>query len=50
VELVNPVPVEEARDWMAALVTTLLGSPYDDDFPRHVDRWARNWYPALSSS
>jgi predicted acetyltransferase len=45
VELVNPVPVEEARDWMAALVTTLLGSPYDDDFPRHVDRWARNWYP-----
>jgi predicted acetyltransferase len=45
VELVNPVPVDEARDWMAALVTTLLGSPYEDDFARRVDRWSRSWLP-----
>lgn len=44
-ELVNPVPVDEARDWVAALVTTLLGTPYDDDFPRRVDRWRRDWLP-----
>lgn len=44
-ELVNPVPVDEVREWTAALATTLLGSPYDDDFPRRVDRWARSWLP-----
>ena len=42
-ELVNPVPVEECEPWMAALVTTLLGSPWDDDFRRHVERWRRDW-------
>ncbi|HKC28063.1 MAG TPA: hypothetical protein VKB75_08635, partial [Jatrophihabitans sp.] len=41
----NPVPVDEARDWLAALATTLLGTPYDDDFPRRVDRWKRDWLP-----
>jgi predicted acetyltransferase len=45
VERVNPVPVEDARAWVAALATTLLGTPYDDDFPRRVDRWARDWLP-----
>ena len=44
-ELVNPVPVDEARPWLAALATTLLGTPYDDDFPRRVERWARDWLP-----
>ena len=44
-ELVNPVPVEDARDWMAALMTTLLASPYDDEFPRRVERRARTWNP-----
>jgi predicted acetyltransferase len=45
VELVNPVPVEEARGWVGALATTLLGTPYDDDFARRVDRWSRRWLP-----
>lgn len=44
-ELVNPVPADEARAWVAALATTLLGTPYDDDFPRRVERWARGWIP-----
>src|SRR3989442_1770893 len=45
-ELLNPVPADEARGWVAALATTLLGNPYDDDdFPRRVDRWARDWLP-----
>ncbi len=43
VELVSPVPLEEARPWLAAVVTTLLGNPYDDDFARRVDRWSRDW-------
>jgi predicted acetyltransferase len=42
-ELVNPIPVEDARGWLAAVSTTLLGSPYDDDFARRVDRWTRDW-------
>jgi predicted acetyltransferase len=45
VELLNPVPAGDARDWVAALATALLGTPYDDDFPRRVDRWARDWLP-----
>src|SRR5690348_10510688 len=45
VELVNPIPVDEARPWLAALVTTLLGNPYEDEFSRHVDRWRRDWSP-----
>jgi predicted acetyltransferase len=45
VERVHPVAQDEARAWVAALATTLLGSPYDDDFPRRVDRWARDWLP-----
>jgi predicted acetyltransferase len=45
VERVNPVPVEDAHAWLAALATTLLGSPYDEEFPRRVDRWAREWVP-----
>jgi predicted acetyltransferase len=44
-ELVTPVPVEDARDWLAALATTLLGTPYDADFDRRVDRWSREWLP-----
>jgi predicted acetyltransferase len=42
-ELVNPVPVEEVEPWLAALATTLLGAPWDDEFPRRVDRWRREW-------
>ena len=35
-ELVNPVPVDEVEPWLAALATTLLGAPWDEDFPRYV--------------
>jgi hypothetical protein len=45
VDLLNPVPADEARAWVSALATTLLGTPYDEDFPRRVDRWARDWLP-----
>lgn len=44
-ELLNPVPVDDAHAWVAMLATALLGSPYDDDFSRRVDRWARDWIP-----
>ena len=44
-ELLHPVASEDSRAWVAALATTLLGSPYDDDFPRRVDRWTRDWDP-----
>lgn len=44
-ELINPVPADEVEAWTRALVTTLLGNPYEDDFPRHVSRWARDWLP-----
>lgn len=44
-ERVHPVSKDDSRAWVAALATTLLGSPYDDDFPRRVDRWTREWIP-----
>jgi predicted acetyltransferase len=44
-ELVNPVPVDDARAWVATLATALLGTPYDDDFARRVDRWSKEWLP-----
>lgn len=45
-EVVNPIPVDEVDPWLAALSTTLLGSPFDEDFPRRVDRWRRDWLAA----
>ncbi len=42
-EIVHPVPVDEVEPWLAALATTLLGTPWDDDFPLRVDRWRRDW-------
>ena len=41
--MVNPVPVEEARAWLGAVVTTLLGDPYGDEFDRRIERWFREW-------
>jgi predicted acetyltransferase len=46
IELVNPVPVEEARPWLASLATTLLGDPNDEDFDRRVARWSSDWIAA----
>lgn len=45
VELVNPVTEGEATAWVGALATTMLGNPYDDEFPRRVERWRREWLP-----
>jgi predicted acetyltransferase len=42
-ELVNPVPVEEAEPWVAAMWTTLLAAPWEDDFARTVTFWRREW-------
>jgi predicted acetyltransferase len=42
-ELVNPVPVTEIEPWLSALATTLLGSPWDEEFPGWVERWRRDW-------
>ncbi|MEO8889641.1 MAG: GNAT family N-acetyltransferase [Jatrophihabitantaceae bacterium] len=42
-ELVNPVPVEDVPGWLRALSTTLLGDPYDENFPRRVAYWQRDW-------
>ena len=42
-ERVSPVPVDEARSYLAAVVTTLLGDPYGDDFDRRLARWRREW-------
>src|SRR5579875_2852712 len=43
--VLNPVPLDEASDWLRTLVTTFLGNPYDDDFPRRVGRWSSEWIP-----
>ena len=42
-EIVNPVPVEHVEPWLRQLASTLLGDPYDSDFPRRVQRRLRNW-------
>ena len=42
-ELVNPVPLDDARDWLAQVVGTLLGDPYSDDFDKRIERWLKEW-------
>lgn len=42
-ELVNPVDVAEAEPWLASLAVTFLGTPWDDEFAKRVDRWRRYW-------
>ena len=42
-ELVHPVPVEDARDWLDTLSATFLNNPYDDKFGRWVARVERTW-------
>jgi predicted acetyltransferase len=43
VELVNPVPHDETRNWLAQVVGTLLGDPYGADFEKRVARWTSDW-------
>ena len=41
--MVNPVPLDEARAWLAQVVSTLLGDPYGDEFDKQIERWLREW-------
>lgn len=45
VEIVNPVPAEEAGPWLATAYTSLLGDPYQPDFDERVARWRSEWLP-----
>ena len=38
-DTVHPVPVDDVEPWLAALATTLMGTPWDDTFALRVDRW-----------
>ena len=42
-EIVHPVHVDDAAGWLTALATTLLGTPWDENFPLRLDRWTREW-------
>ena len=44
-QFVNPVPVEDASDWLNTLATTFLDNPYEDKFEKWVARVARTWNP-----
>lgn len=44
-DIVNPVPADEAEGWLSNLVTTFLGAPWDETFPIHVERRRAVWLP-----
>ncbi|MDQ2750116.1 MAG: GNAT family N-acetyltransferase [Actinomycetota bacterium] len=44
IEVINPVPIEEVRPWLAALATTFLDNTEGDDFDRMVEFWRRDWF------
>lgn len=44
-EIVHPVPAEEASAWLATMATALLGSSTDADFARRVARTRAVWQP-----
>jgi predicted acetyltransferase len=44
-EIRNPIPVDEAEGWSAAMATTFFGSVADDRFPQSVERARRDWDP-----
>jgi predicted acetyltransferase len=43
IEVVNPVPVEEVRGWLANTATTFLGDPEGDEIDRGIEAWRRDW-------
>lgn len=43
IEVVNPVPVEEAKPWLSAMSTTFLGDPTAPEFEHRVEMWRREW-------
>lgn len=44
-QIVNPVPVEQVAGWLESVATSLLGSPWDEFFPRRVSARSRRWIP-----
>lgn len=44
-DIANPVGLDDAESWLSAVVTTLLGSPWTEDFKHHVAAWTREWFP-----
>ncbi|HET8582023.1 MAG TPA: GNAT family N-acetyltransferase [Jatrophihabitans sp.] len=44
-EIVNPVPREDALAWVTAANITLLGDTQAPDFPHRAARWTDDWYP-----
>ena len=44
-DIVNPVPADEAEGWLGNLVTTFLGNPWDETFAIHVERRRSIWLP-----
>ncbi|MCW2656554.1 MAG: putative N-acetyltransferase, partial [Jatrophihabitans sp.] len=44
-EIVNPVSVDDAEPWVRTFMTTMLGDPHQDEFPKRLDRWVRSWDP-----
>lgn len=45
IEVVNPVPADEVRQWLTSLATTFLNDTAGDDFDRAVAAYRREWYP-----
>ena len=44
IEVVNPVPVDEVRPWLASLATTFLEDTEGDTFDRFVEARQRDWF------
>jgi predicted acetyltransferase len=43
IEIVHPLPVEQARPWAATMATTFLEDTQGDNFDRYVESWRRDW-------
>jgi predicted acetyltransferase len=44
IEIVNPVPLDEVRPWLASLATTFLDDTEGETFDRMVEMWRRDWF------
>ncbi|MDP9092093.1 MAG: GNAT family N-acetyltransferase [Actinomycetota bacterium] len=43
IEIVHPLPVEEARPWARTMATTFLEETQGDEFERYLDSLRRDW-------